>query len=259
MSQSLLLKLWQSREVQKTWDASRVVTIGQLMVHAHVAANRLPAAVDLCETMCYNLRRSRGVLDPVTVDMFHMLASLYTSDNRVERSMAVHEQILREIEAALLDEASPKAKPLTPRCGNAYLQDKKQLAGTATWCMELLKRSHLRLGGWTRPEGEYTALYERLQGQLGKAGLQIASPETWKDAAKVNKDRPDDMIGKYVGLGGLEWRLDGGEEVSPGAVCGGGNGEARANGYGANGKSLKGRLSYGVDHFLLASREWLAV
>lgn len=181
-----------------------------------------------------------------------MLASLYTADERVERAMGVHEQILREIEAVLREDA-PKVKPIVG-CGQAYIHDKEQLAGTAEWCMELLKRSHLRMGGaWTRPEAEYTALHGRLLGKLGDKGLKMPPPETWKDAAKEKKEQKDDMIGRFVGLRDWEWRLDGGEENGGGAgwVCG--EGKMTVGG----GAHRKGGWSRGVDHVFVATQEWL--
>ncbi|KAK0641655.1 hypothetical protein B0T16DRAFT_380569 [Cercophora newfieldiana] len=261
--EALLLRLWQSREVQKQWDASRVLAVGRLMVHAHVATNHLSAAIDLCDTMCYNLRRSRGALDPVTVEMTQMLAALYTSDNCVERAMSIHEQILREINAALREDVrrspviyyqtsngggkSPTTPP--PTIAQAKPED---LAKTASWSMELLKRSHLRLGGWTKPEAEYTALHSKLHERLGKAGLQVSAPETWAKEKKANKDKPDDLIGKYVGLREWEWLLVAGDE---------GHHHGHANGVNKNGavNGVGGKVKWGsdVDHVLVATKEWL--
>ncbi|KAK4159202.1 hypothetical protein QBC43DRAFT_362161 [Cladorrhinum sp. PSN259] len=287
--EALLLKLWQSREVQKTWGAARVLRVGRLMVHAHVAANHIHSAIDLCETICYNLRRSRGVLDPVTVEMFQMLAALYTSDKRIDRCMAVHEQILREIEAALRDEeeyGSSGRLRLYSGNGNGYgngnaskngnggliAQPKlqpEQLAKTAVWQLEYLKRAHYRSGGWTKPEQEYTALYQRLQARLGKHGLQQApAPDTWDKTAAANRDKPDDMIGKYVSP--AEWNLDprAGEFNEPhvhghGGVNGNGNEKggvkAITNGGGLNVDKRRPGFGWGVDHIRLASQEWLVV
>lgn len=276
--ESLLLKLWQSREVQKTWDATRVISIGRLMVHAHVAANHIPAAIDLCETMCYNLRRSRGVLDPVTVEMLQMLAELYTSDNRVDRCMSIHEQILREIEAALRDaeEAGPiklysstgtGQKQQPQLCGQPSLQP-DVLAKTANWQLELLKRAHHRRGGFARDEHEreFDELYARLKERLGKAGsgVQAPAPSTWGKAAAANKDKPDDMIGKYVGPREKEWRLDAGEVTNGseghvhghGGVKGGNNGAVVVQDKSSRRRS---RWTVDVDHILVASREWLVI
>ncbi len=242
------------------------------MVHAHVAANRLPAAIELCETMCYNLRRSRGVLDPVTVEMTQMLAALYTSDGRVDRCMGMHEQILREIEATLREESEwHHAKARASVCylpvngsangvktnGAATSQPKAEdLAKMAGWSLELLKRSHLRLGGWTKSEQDFVSLHARLHSSLGKAGLQVSSPDTWAKAAAANKDKPDDMIGKYVGLREWEWQLEGGEDGED-HTHNGVNGIGAGH-VGSNGSSVRWSWNCGVDHVLVASHEWLA-
>ncbi|KAK3331850.1 hypothetical protein B0T19DRAFT_367021 [Cercophora scortea] len=244
--ETILLKLWQSREVQKTWTASRVLSVGRQLVHAHAAANNIPAAIDLCDRMCYNLRRSRGALDPVTVDMEQMLASLYTTDKRVERAMALHNGTLREIDAALLHPHDDKLE--------------EELAKTATWQFELLKRAHLRLEGWgnVKTEDELASLHTRLQARLGKAGLQVAAPETWADVAKEKKggkERVDDMIGRYVGPREWEWELAG-----DGSDSGGHDHRQGVNGYG---KGVEGAVvpksKWSIDHILVASQEWLAI
>ncbi|KAK0745016.1 hypothetical protein B0T21DRAFT_448085 [Apiosordaria backusii] len=301
--EALLLKLWKSREVQKNWDAGRVLSVGRMLVHAHVAAKHIPAAIDLCETMCYNLRRSRGVLDPVTVEMQRMLAELYTTNQRVDRCMSIHEQILREIEAALrdYDEESRgpikyysgvqpgatcgqpylegKKQPQPPQtCGQPYLEGKKQpqlcgqpslqpetLAKTASWQLELLKRAYFRQGGFSRDEHEreFAALYELLQQRLNKASaaasggnggggksicvLQAPAPETWAKSAATAKDKPDDLIGMYVGPREKDWRLDG--ENSFSAFFGDGKGSD-------GGVEVRRKRWSGVDHVNVARRSW---
>ncbi|KAK1750959.1 hypothetical protein QBC47DRAFT_331102 [Echria macrotheca] len=261
----LLTKLWKSREVQKNWNPARVVSVGRLMVHAYVAAKKLKDAIGLCDTMCYNLRRSRGVLDHVTIEMTQMLAELYTYDKRVDKAMAVHEQLLREIEAALREDDGWQAKaresvcyyPVNGASGSppkqiliAQPKPEEELAKTAGWTLELLKRSYLRLGKWTKAEAEYTTLHASLQSKLARAGLQVSPPETWAKAAAANKDKPDDMIGKYVGLREWEWELEG-DDVH---VKNGTNGHANGNG-----AVVKSRWSRNVDHVLVASQEWLVV
>ncbi|KAK3322767.1 hypothetical protein B0H66DRAFT_555192 [Apodospora peruviana] len=256
----LLLKLWKSREVQKTWTAARVLSVGRLMVHAHVAANNIPAAIELCDTMCYNLRRSRGVLDPVTIEMSQMLAALYTSNQQVDRSMGVHEQILREIEASLREAERIKNggravsvcyyPASTAKDASGTTVSPEELAKTASWQLELLKRAHFRLGGWTKPEGEFTALHERLVARLGKAGLSAPGPETWTKGKGKDGSKQDDMIGKYVGLRDFEWKLEGEAEDE--------GGHSHSNGA-SNGTVAKKKRWTGVDHVLVASQEWLVV
>lgn len=280
--ESLLLKLWRSREVQKTWTSSRVLAVGRLMVHAHVAANNIPAAIELCDRMCYNLRRSRGVLDPVTVEMTQMLGSLYTTDGKVDRAMGLAEGLLREVDSLLRESEKASGRPgpkravsvcylPAPTNGNGNgksAEDYQQgmiraddLAKLAGWQLELLKRAHLRLGGWTKPEGEYVALHQRLVSRLDKAGLQAqAGPETWKSKA----GKQDDLIGKYVGLRTSEWRLDTPDADDDTHVHRHGNYVER-NGSAANGKLLTGKdvvvngkekNRWTVNHVLVASQEW---
>ncbi|KAK4200337.1 hypothetical protein QBC40DRAFT_348659 [Triangularia verruculosa] len=290
--EALLLSLWKSREVQKNWDAHRILRVGRMLVHAHVAAKHVPAAIDLCETMCYNLRRSRGVLDPVTVEMQRMLAELYTTNKRVDRCMTIHEQILREIEAALRDYDEDESRgPIryysqpSTTCGQPYLEGKKQpqlpapqtcgqpylekkqpqlcgqpslqpetLAKTATWQLELLKRAYYRQGGFSKDEHEreFAALYDLLQQRLSKAAavadkkdicvLKAPAPETWAKSAAAIKDKPDDLIGMYVGPREKDWRLDGENSFSQ---------------YFGEDKSGGERKRWsGVDHVNVARRSW---
>ncbi|KAK0630216.1 hypothetical protein B0T17DRAFT_488060 [Bombardia bombarda] len=251
--EALLLKLWQSREVQRTWDATRVLSVGRFLVHAHAAAKNISAAIEICDTMCYNLRHSRGSLDPVTVEMTQMLAALYTSDNRVDRAMALHEQILREIEAAVRDDEWHQNANFRGKNGHQHSAVKPEdLAKTASWQLELLKRAHSRLGGWTKSEQEFSSLYARLHGHLGKAGLDVPAPDTWAKAAVASKNKPDDMVGKYVGPREWEWQLGGSSVVNGDQHTHNGNG----NGTLTVAKGAKGK--WGIDHIRVASQEWLA-
>ncbi|KAK4175999.1 hypothetical protein QBC36DRAFT_353351 [Triangularia setosa] len=305
--ETFLLNFWKSREVQKNWDAGRVLSVGRMLIHAHVAAKHIPAAIDLCETMCYNLRRSRGVLDPVTVEMQRMLAELYTANQRVDRCMTIHEQILRGIEAALRDydddeneprgrgptkyysqpeatcgqpylegKKSQQAQPGGATCGQPYLEKKQQqpqlcgqtslqpetLAKTASWQLELLKRAYFRQGGFVKEghEREFAALYELLQQRLNKASagvggdikkdicvLRAPAPETWAKSAAGSKDKPDDMIGMYVGPREKDWRLDG-ENAFFGFFGDGKQGDDVVE--------VRRKRWSGVDHVNVARRSW---
>ncbi|KAK3390788.1 hypothetical protein B0H63DRAFT_410784 [Podospora didyma] len=260
--ETLLLRLWQSREVQKTWDIGRILNVGRLLVHAHVAAKNTQAAIDLAETICYNLRRSRGNLDPVTVEMSQMLAALYQIDDRLDRCILVHEDILREIDAALREDGFIQRKPeiiYQAANGNGNKSGQmltlpakpnlEELAKTASWQLELLKRAHLRLGRWIKPEHEFVDLHSRLQGYLGKAGLKGPAPETWTKAA--NKGKPDDMIGMYVGPREWEWRLDGDVLLGSDENLN----HKGSHGNGVNGTTVKSRWSVNYTH--VANKEWL--
>ncbi|CAO1620987.1 unnamed protein product [Sympodiomycopsis kandeliae] len=101
--EKLLLHLWQSREVQRTWRPATVLSIGLALVHAHVAAEHVAQAITLCDTICYNLRRSGDWLDEQAVQASHLLAQLYTLSGQHAKAMAVHEEVLREVD----EEGSP--------------------------------------------------------------------------------------------------------------------------------------------------------
>lgn len=96
--ENLLLHLWRSREVQRTWRPSTVLSVGFALVHAHVAADHVREAIALCETIAYNLRRSGDWLDEQAVQASHLLAQLYTLAGQHGRAMAVHEEVLREVD-----------------------------------------------------------------------------------------------------------------------------------------------------------------
>ncbi|KAH8889183.1 hypothetical protein GQ53DRAFT_870157 [Thozetella sp. PMI_491] len=241
--EDLLTALWQSREVQKTWDSTRVLTIGRLLVHAHAANQNVATAIELCDRICYNLRRSRGPLDEVTVDMSDMLAELNTYSNHIDRAMGVHEEILREIDTTCHDDRTKRHWNFRKHAEHDREQDfdhrhnldSKLLASLATTHFELLKRAHLRMRGWTKPEEEFRQLYEHLAQRLGKFGFKGSAPSTWD---KSGESKGVDSLGMYVPP--KEWKLD-----STGVL--------------EEGSQTKGspKLNKALDHVWVASQQWL--
>ena len=242
--------------MQKTWNSARVLTVGRMLVHAHAANKNVARAIDLCDRMCYNLRRSRGALDQVTVEMSQMLASLDIQANQLDRAMNVHEQILREIGATCAHDdpsrrrtwnfrsstsANGSGGPQAKASGEAHVVDTKALAATANLHFELLRRAHMRRNGWPKPEAEYQALYEQLLQRLGKAGggLKVAAPNTWDKLAAAGKP-PADQLGLYAPPG--DWKLEAGSLLQNGALHNGHNGA----------KPKKGAL----DHVWVAVQQW---
>ena len=90
--------------------------------------------------------------------------------------MGVHEEILREID----EDASVSAENKEPE--NKILQHK----GDAQDQVELLKRAHQRLGGWSKSERSYRDLFSRLE----RFKLRDAEVGKWS-----NKNA--DELGKY--------------------------------------------------------------
>ena len=164
--------------MQNTWSSTTVLSIGRNLVHAHYAAGHLSKAIELCDTICYNLRRSRGWLDADAIAMSKLLAELYTATHRHREAMGVHEEILREIDEDGDDEKA-----------GLYVNGQ----------LELLKRAYQRLGGWDKSEKTYRELFTRLK----RFGLSIQPIEQWSAKGA-------DSLGMYVIP--KEWKLNVGKE-----------------------------------------------
>jgi hypothetical protein len=173
MTQFLLEQLWQSREVQKTWSSTTVLGIGRSLVHARYANGHISTAIELCDTICYNLRRSRGWLDDDALAMSELLAKLYTSQHRHREAMGVHEEILRETDE----------------------NDDMEKAYYANHHLELLKRAYQRNGAWDKSEKSYRELYAALK----RFGLSVQPIEKWSSKGA-------DTMGTYVIP--QEWKLE---------------------------------------------------
>ncbi|KAK7538080.1 uncharacterized protein J3D65DRAFT_602122 [Phyllosticta citribraziliensis] len=128
----LLTQLWNSRQLQASWSATTVISVGRRLVEVLYVRNKQDAAIALCESMCYNLRRTWGLLDTVTIELCNLLSSLYVSAGQHADALALHEEILR----AELDDDSEDAIA-EDVAGQVALQQ-----------LELIKRIYARQGGW---------------------------------------------------------------------------------------------------------------
>ena len=200
--QFLLESLWQSREVQKTWSSSTVLSIGRMLVHARYGNGHPKAAIELCDRICYNLRRSRGWLDKEALAMTELLTQLYATTGQYGEVMRVHEEVLREVDES----------------------DDDGYVDTANAHFVLLRAAFLRFGGKFAKHGSdvtYKQLHKRLQRYKG---LDVSSIEKWH-SHKLDKEgdeqgryhlpkawglqRGDDThINKTGGTGGLVPRKD---------------------------------------------------
>jgi hypothetical protein len=193
----LLNSLWLSREVQKTWSATMIISIGRRLVQARFLAGHDREAIRLCEDICYNLRRSWGVLDPKTLEMLELMSQLYTYAGHYREAMAVHEEILRHVVEG--DDGDDR----TPDTMSSQMARKH---------FDLLKRSYLRLGGWDKSPSTYKDLVQGLismeeyKGKPEWQGVQNTDKWTTKEQA--------DALGTFVAP--KEW-----EFVDPESVTGG--------------------------------------
>jgi hypothetical protein len=143
-----------------------------------VAYNQLPAAIELCDRIRYNIIRSRGWLDDDSLSMSDLLANLYVKEGRTNNAMGVYEQVLRAIDTS----------------------DDRELADKADTYLEKLRCTHHILGGWARPEREYHDLYNCLI----RYGLKTPSVDKW---VAPKGDVSGDLV-SYVSPPACGWSLN---------------------------------------------------
>ncbi|KAF2091004.1 hypothetical protein K490DRAFT_34171 [Saccharata proteae CBS 121410] len=171
----LLTQLWNSRQLQASWSATTVISVGRRLVEVLFTRNKQPAAIALCESIVYNLRRTWGLLDQVTIDLCNLLSTLYVAAGRLTDAMALHEEILRtEISEDSEDQmAEDIAADLT-------LQQ-----------LEHMKRIYARQGGWSENDDaeEYSDLVARIIEDFGDQFANVEGVEKWSTKAPAASDR----------------------------------------------------------------------
>ncbi|CAK7211371.1 hypothetical protein SBRCBS47491_001102 [Sporothrix bragantina] len=219
--ENLLLHLWQSREVRRSWRPATVLSIGFALVHAYACQKdlKLDRAIDLADLLWYNLRRSRGWLDKDAVAASQLLASLYLEAGRAADAMTVYESVLRQIEAAANKSALSTNGGSN---GNGVISaghtedaegDRALLSLHARQHLDLLGAAHARLGRWIKPKKEYHDLYEHLRDSLGLKSQLPATFDKWAAAASNAAKDLTVLPGGYVLL--KNWTISGGETLDP--------------------------------------------
>ncbi|MCJ1467798.1 hypothetical protein MMC07_006423 [Pseudocyphellaria aurata] len=182
----LLSQLWDSRHSQSwsspftqarssthshTWSTPAVIWIGQRLVEVrftHVSRDR---AIRLLEDICYNLRRVWGLLDKTTLQVDTLRSELYTAVGSHAKAMRVHEEILQQITEDDSDSGS--------------VDDRSDLARIH---LDLLRRTHQRLGGWEKDVNVYIDLYDELAAMFRdeKAWAEVQPIKKWPSKGSAN-------------------------------------------------------------------------
>lgn len=173
--QKLLLSLWRSREVQRNWSTDTIMRVGSLLFEAHVGASQIERALDLCDTLFYNLRQSRGGTEPQTLYSAERLTTLLMSARRARQTARVHEDILHD-----LDNHCYAGGAISAGRGSGDRQD--DLRHAADHHPEGVRTCSFaaRGGGTTATQpNSYSNLCSRLS-QFGK--LSVPSPGTMEDS-----------------------------------------------------------------------------
>ncbi len=86
--QRLLSRLWASRERQTSWAPDVMLALGRRLVQAQFAVGMRGEAIKLADDLVYNVRRVHGPRHAQTLEMYALLASLYTSAGQFYQARA---------------------------------------------------------------------------------------------------------------------------------------------------------------------------
>ena len=134
-----------------------------------------PDIIPLCEDICYNLRRVKGSLHPLALEMFELLSQIYTTVGHYREAMGVHEDILRLVVEGD-DDDDRTIDTVTPQVARRHL--------------DLLKYSYQRLKGWDKSEAVYKSIVDRLLHMREYKGT-----EAFQGAQPIEKWSKDDKPG----------------------------------------------------------------
>ena len=227
----LLTILWNSRVVQRNWQASSTLALGRRLIMARFLVGETSSALRLAEDVVYNCRRVHGVRHRSTHDMSILLSQLYTgvaqkyetrkdgvelAKRYYKKCAAVHENILRalsdpslaDFETALDSSMSMDGNSLDLDFGdnNTILPGEHVLQH-----FMLLKLALERLGSWPKDFVEYERLnadlFREFPGELkGFEGVEKWNLKAFGSGkAESNEDQLD--------VQGFDWRLHSSERA----------------------------------------------
>ncbi|RYP39066.1 hypothetical protein DL768_010740 [Monosporascus sp. mg162] len=217
--ENLLRKLWDYASMQKPRRVRFILDVGRLMVYAHAAREDRQAAIQLCETIQYNLCHSRGILDPETVGVSEILSGLHVLIGEFADAARIHEHILAEVEVVARggqtvahDDWGSNSNPDHGSDGAHELKT-QYLIETAN------RQSELLAYAYTRQQHPKEPPLQQLEEQYSKLQLSLRHDirlDLQRPSDKDGKMAEDDKTGPYVDLVNLEWRL-GSNEFMPDA------------------------------------------
>jgi hypothetical protein len=189
--------------VQHSWSPDVVLRIGIHLVHAHAKAGHADRAIGLCDTLYYNVRQSRGGLDPSALELAELLTTLYKRAGRVREAGRVHAEVVRDLDEQHWDEKRRR-------------DHGDRLRATANFHLEGMRQCGWQAGAHTHSSADGGAsaasnLYDRLVKRYGQ--LSVPSVSQWganggakPDEAKLREtsfsDPEDWGIGAAAGTKG---------------------------------------------------------
>ncbi|EFQ34757.1 uncharacterized protein GLRG_09901 [Colletotrichum graminicola M1.001] len=204
--EAILTSLWQSREVQRNygiWTPDVVLNIGSFLVNAHELANHLDQAINLCETIYYNVRQSRGGLDQSALYFANRLTYLLRHASRLHDAGRVHLDVACDLEEHLTATRGADKDDRLRAAAELHL-DGMRRCGWATRGdgMKNTREMLERLRGYGRlsvaPVEEWSATDEKkemgrpwpepITWNLGKPEMKVAAPKK-RDLVNPAKER----------------------------------------------------------------------
>jgi len=124
--------LWSSHATHKTWSPKDIVWLGKHFVEARFHRGQQDLAIQLCEDIIYNLTILWGPLDLMALEMSVVLSDLYTTIERYEEAMTVHEDILRQLISRDVAANNHAEAAHIAKKHLRYLKQASQRAGSST-------------------------------------------------------------------------------------------------------------------------------
>ncbi|KAL0264075.1 hypothetical protein SLS55_000019 [Diplodia seriata] len=167
--ESILSAAWSSRHHSKgaaPWPAATVVALGARLVQVRFQLPGCrPQALHLAADIAYNLRRTWGLHDAVTLDMLRLLAGLYAVNGETANALEVRQSVLRG----------------TLEGVQHGVFGKSEGAEVASREFELLKQTHAACGGWSAGD---VSTFGRLQVQLNDV---LGAEQKWKGCKEAQE------------------------------------------------------------------------
>ncbi|GKT45434.1 uncharacterized protein ColSpa_05615 [Colletotrichum spaethianum] len=215
--ETVLTSLWRSREVQRNcgvWTPDVVLTIGSLLVNAHEHADHLDQAINLCETIYYNVRQSRGGLDHSALYFSNRLTYLLRHANRLRDAGRVHLDVACDLDEHLTATRGADKDDRLRAAADIHL-DGMRRCGWATRGDGMKNTREIldRLRGYGKlnvpPVEEWSAADEKkeisrvwpeeIKWDLGKPEVQVAAPKK-RDLLSPAKERWSRLGFKQLGF-----------------------------------------------------------
>ncbi|RJE20638.1 NACHT domain protein [Aspergillus sclerotialis] len=224
----LLTTLWNSREVQQSWQPRDTLALGRRYIIARFLVSDTMAALRLAEDIVYNCRRVHGPRHSSTLEMSVLLSQLYTSVGQkyqahkdgaeiakryYKKSAALHENILRAFSDPTLVELETNldASMSMDGTGSAFDFDvgedtSSENAGAhVRQHLKLLKLAVERLGDWPKDYSEYQRLNADVVQQFPTETKGVDGVDKWnlKSFGGGKAESNEDLVDVEVN----DWRL----------------------------------------------------